>query len=180
MSQSTVLNVHLKCFIILFYCILFYCICFFYFASWGFHGSHSCYQSAQWRQQFLYCAIWYWSFVTLQWVKGTTRVLFLFVCYVLVEYFFMMRENHPNKWFLLELFSVFIWDIWLGHRLIDWPAQLWMVKRQHILTLTWFLFNLQYILRFLIFKKLNNWNYNLMIFLLWVLSVKWDQLLLMT
>lgn len=73
--------------------------------------------------------------------------------YVLVEYFFMMRENHPNKWFLLELFSVFIWDIWLGHRLIDWPAQLWMVKRQHILTLTWFLFNLQYILRFLIFKN---------------------------
>lgn len=79
--------------------------------------------------------------------------LFLFVCYVLVEYFLMMRENHPNKWFLLELFSVFIWDIWLGHRLIDWPAQLWMVKRQHTLTLTWILFNLQYILRFLIFKN---------------------------
>lgn len=81
------------------------------------------------------------------------RVLFLFVCYVLVEYFLMMRENHPNKWFLLELFSVFIWDIWLGHRLSDWPAQLWMVKRQHILTLIWFLFNFQYILRFLIFKN---------------------------
>lgn len=136
--------------VLLFYIIVFYFFILFFTLHLGDFTVHTPVISQR-SEDSSFCIVLS-NIVFFLWLSSGWR-LFLFVCYVLVEYFLMMRENHPNKWFLLELFSVFIWDIWLGHRLIDWPAQLWMVKRQHTLTLTWILFNLQYILRFLIFKN---------------------------